>query len=247
VASQALLLRGDYRSITIFNRVKRCTVIPISFIRQSVFVLVCGTALAPSAFAQNNRDATPFTPPPPRATAPASTATPYPVELAEQPAQVAQASAQQRYGTVESITALRAERDPTEGNGIAAGAILGGVFGRGVSSTGSTAGRNAATIVGAIAGGLIGNQVEKNVRGQPKVAAYRMNIRFDDGALRSVEQTSAIAVGSRVLMDRGVLRVVQAAETYQPYSQAQSTQPRAQRQPEAQVNGIPARMLGREA
>ena len=225
------------------------------------FAALSLVVLSASSFAQANRnsDYVPFTPPPPRATGnvnsvPSAVNTPndpYPAALAQQQAQ----AVQQRYGTVESVSAINAERDATSGNGIAAGAILGGVFGRGVSTTGSTAGRNTATILGAIAGGLIGNQVEKNVRGQPRVTAYRINVLFDDGSLRTIEQPSAVAAGSRVLMDGGLLRVVQAPDTFQapqardPY---QAPQARASRrtQPAPWTPAAPAtpgRALGMEA
>jgi hypothetical protein len=41
--------------------------------------------------------------------------------------------------------------------------------------------------------------------------AFQMRIRMDDGTLRTVEQRGAVAAGSRVLLERGSLRVMSAA------------------------------------
>jgi hypothetical protein len=38
--------------------------------------------------------------------------------------------------------------------------------------------------------------------------AYQMRIRMDDGTLRTVEQRGAVAAGSRVLLERGAVRVM---------------------------------------
>jgi hypothetical protein len=38
--------------------------------------------------------------------------------------------------------------------------------------------------------------------------AYQMRIRMDDGTLRTVEQRRAVATGSRVLLERGAVRVM---------------------------------------
>ena len=43
---------------------------------------------------------------------------------------------------------------------------------------------------------------------QPKASGYQMHIRMDDGSVRTVEQRGALAAGSRVVVDRGAVRVL---------------------------------------
>jgi outer membrane lipoprotein SlyB len=111
-------------------------------------------------------------------------------------------------GTVESVTPIStqtAPRDRTEGAGIAAGAILGAVAGRGISTTGSSGGKNVATIVGAVAGGLLGHQIERSMRGggtqSAAVTGYRVVVRMDDGSLRQFDSATPWQVGTRVSYD----------------------------------------------
>ena len=50
--------------------------------------------------------------------------------------------------------------------------------------------------------------VEGHARGQRQTVGYLMQIRMDDGTLRLVEHRGAMAAGSRVLVERGVVRTV---------------------------------------
>lgn len=173
------------------------------------------------ALANGNNDYVPFNPPPPR-----SQQNQYPTNQAVQPvqstpyyapAQVAQ-TIQGRMGTVEGASAVVDQQSNTTGSGAVVGAILGGLFGRGISS-GTTAGRNASTVVGAVAGGLIGNQVERNTRGDQRVTGYRLNVRFDDGTLRTIDHPVAFASGTRVVLERGSLRLAYSSDTSNTYYQ----------------------------
>ena len=60
------------------------------------------------------------------------------------------------------------------------------------------------TVLGAAGGAYAGNVVEKNMK---KYTAYQMRVRMNDGSYRSFEQRSAIAAGTRVVVDNGNWRV----------------------------------------
>lgn len=102
------------------------------------------------------------------------------------------------YGTVQSIETVAADRSAS-GIGAAAGAVAGGVLG---NQVGSGSGRTAATVGGAVAGGLLGNEAEKRI-GSGGNPAYRVQVRLDDGSLRTVTQDTAnnLRVGGRVRVE----------------------------------------------
>ncbi len=56
--------------------------------------------------------------------------------------------------------------------------------------------------------GVIESVVALVPRAQDDAVAYRMRIRMDDGSLRTVEQRSALATGSRVIVAGGSVRAV---------------------------------------
>ena len=82
-------------------------------------------------------------------------------------------------GTVDSIRVVE-QAGEASGVGMIAGGVLGGLLGHQV---GQGRGNTAATIVGAAGGAYAGHQVEKNVK---KGTRYDINVRMDDGTLRSV-------------------------------------------------------------
>ncbi|MFM9879755.1 MAG: glycine zipper 2TM domain-containing protein [Burkholderiaceae bacterium] len=103
-------------------------------------------------------------------------------------------------GTVESVIAVQ-RRGSGSGVGAVAGGVLGGVLG---NQVGGGSGRTIATVIGAVGGGYAGNEVEKNVN---KKTVYQVSVRMGDGTVRSFEQSSAFAVGSRVLVEGNSLRL----------------------------------------
>jgi outer membrane lipoprotein SlyB len=133
--------------------------------------------------------------PPVTAPASASTPAPAPVVIAQAPAKPVCASC----GTVEAVTPVTKQPDGS-GVGVIAGGVLGGVVG---NQMGKGNGRAATTILGAIGGGWAGNAIEKNMK---KTTAYNVRIRMEDGSSRTIEQSSAPLVGSKVTLDGSVLR-----------------------------------------
>jgi outer membrane lipoprotein SlyB len=64
-------------------------------------------------------------------------------------------------------------------------------------------GKTIATVIGALGGGWAGNAVEKRMKME---LVYQVEVRMEDGSTRSVEQSSAPAVGSRVTVEGNVIR-----------------------------------------
>lgn len=107
-------------------------------------------------------------------------------------------------GTVEAVTPFQREVAPS-GAGAVAGAVLGGLVG---NQVGGGDGKTLATVIGALGGGWAGNTVEKRMK---KETIYQVELRMDDGSQRTLEQTSPLAVGSRVTVDGGVISPAGAA------------------------------------
>ncbi len=128
---------------------------------------------------------------------------------AKSPAQVAQATGTSNSpspaatcdncGTVEAVTAIT-RQGQASGVGMVGGAVLGGVLG---NQVGKGNGRAVATVLGAAGGGWAGNTIEKNMK---KTTAYSVRVRMQDGSSRTVEQTAAPMVGSKVMMDGNTIR-----------------------------------------
>lgn len=121
------------------------------------------------------------------------------------PVTVAQACA--NCGVVESAVAVqRAGQVNGIGNtGIGVGAVAGGLVGGLLGNqVGGGSGKTAATVLGAAGGAYAGHAIEKNTK---KVTVYQMRIRMNDGTIRTVEQGSAIAAGSRVVVDGNSVRM----------------------------------------
>ena len=102
-------------------------------------------------------------------------------------------------GTIEAVTPITREA-PASGVGVIAGGVLGGVVG---NQIGKGNGRTASTVLGAIGGGWAGNAIEKNMK---KTTAYSVRIRMEDGTRRTLEQSTAPAVGSKVTLDGNTMR-----------------------------------------
>jgi outer membrane lipoprotein SlyB len=104
-------------------------------------------------------------------------------------------------GVVESVQAVQ-HKGQASGAGAVAGGVLGGVLGH---QMGGGNGRTAMTVLGAVGGGLAGNEVEKRSK---STTVYRVKVRTDSGALRTVEQATAPAVGQRVRLDGTSLHAI---------------------------------------
>lgn len=104
-------------------------------------------------------------------------------------------------GLVEAVDVVQ-----RKGQGTGVGAVAGGVLGAAVGNQmGHGNGRAAMTVLGAVGGGLAGNEVEKRARAE---TVYQVRIRFDDGSVRTIEQTTAPKVGARVEMQGNTLKAV---------------------------------------
>ena len=101
-------------------------------------------------------------------------------------------------GTIESVPAVKRDGN-TSGVGTVAGGALGAVVG---NQIGKGSGRTMATILGAVGGGVAGHMIEKNVK---KETVYQVRVRMEDGSIRTIEQASLPAVGSKVTVDGSVL------------------------------------------
>ncbi|MEY4641989.1 MAG: hypothetical protein RLZZ227_1983 [Pseudomonadota bacterium] len=99
-------------------------------------------------------------------------------------------------GTVESITAVRADGDGngTTGVGAVVGAIVGGVAGRQV---GGGRGQDIATVAGAVGGAVAGNKIEE---ARDKELMYDVRIDMDSGEdqVITVVDASELRVGDEV-------------------------------------------------
>ena len=103
-------------------------------------------------------------------------------------------------GTVESVTEVKKEGKGS-GLGAVGGALAGGLLG---NQFGSGKGKTAMTVVGAVGGGVAGNAVEKKVRSE---TVYDVNVRMQDGSLRTVQESQAYAIGTKVVVDGNTLKL----------------------------------------
>jgi outer membrane lipoprotein SlyB len=105
-------------------------------------------------------------------------------------------------GVVESITAVKVE-GKTNGVGAVAGGVGGALVGNRIAGNHD---RTLGGVVGAVGGGLLGNAIEKHER---TTTVFDVNVRMDDGTLRTVRESTSPAVGEKVrveadgLHDRG--------------------------------------------
>ena len=105
-------------------------------------------------------------------------------------------------GVVESIAPVKVQGQ-TNGVGAVAGGVGGALVGNRIAGSHD---RTLGGVVGAVGGGLLGNAIEKHER---TTTAYDVNVRMDDGSLRTVRESTSPAVGEKVrveadgLHDRG--------------------------------------------
>ncbi len=113
---------------------------------------------------------------------------PQPVQA---PAPAPQAPVCASCGTVASVTPVQ---QPGQANGVGAvvGGLVGGLLG---NQVGGGNGRTAATVIGAIGGGLAGNEVQKRTDAK---TVYQVQVRMDDGQVRTTTLGVAPPVGQRV-------------------------------------------------
>jgi uncharacterized protein YcfJ len=133
-------------------------------------------------------------------------------------------------GVIDSIDVVRTEggsRGDRVG-GTILGGIVGGVIGH---QFGSGRGNDAATVAGALGGAAVGHNLAEN-RGST-TAAYRVNVRLDDGGLRTFYQSDVygLNVGDRVQIDRD--RVLRYADTTPRYQADPRYQPDPRYPPQA--------------
>lgn len=98
-------------------------------------------------------------------------------------------------GVVEAVTPVERESANPSGAGAVAGAVLGGLVG---NQFGGGDGKALATIAGVLGGGWAGNTVEKRLK---KDTVYQVDVRMEDGSLRSFEQATAASVGQHVTVE----------------------------------------------
>ena len=97
-------------------------------------------------------------------------------------------------GVVESVTEVKVQGQ-TNGVGALAGGATGALLGNRVAGNNN---RTLGGVVGAVGGGLIGNAIEKHQRAS---IAYDVNVRMEDGTVRTVRQATAPTVGDKVRVE----------------------------------------------
>ena len=139
-----------------------------------------------------------------------------PVKRTPAPAVVAQAPRANvcaACGTVEAVTTVQRQGDvngvavgnTTIGLGTVAGGVIGGLLG---NQVGGGNGKTLATVAGVAGGAYAGNAIEKNMK---KVTVYDVRVRMDDGSTRNMEISSAVSVGSKVIVEGKNLRMATSA------------------------------------
>ena len=116
-------------------------------------------------------------------------------------------------GTVEAVTAVQrqglvngvAVGNQTIGLGTVAGGLIGGLLG---NQVGGGNGKTLATVAGVAGGAFAGNTIEKNMK---QVTVYDVRLRMDDGSRRNMEVSSAVTVGSKVIVEGKNLRMANTA------------------------------------
>lgn len=103
-------------------------------------------------------------------------------------------------GTVESVQAVEEKGEGTGLGGIG-GALAGGLLGHQV---GGGNGKTAMTVVGAVGGAFAGNEIEKRAR---STTVYDVQVRMEDGSVRSFRRSEPIAAGTKVQAEGTTLRV----------------------------------------
>jgi outer membrane lipoprotein SlyB len=113
-------------------------------------------------------------------------------------------------GTVQAVQEVK-EKGQGSGIGAIGGAVVGGLLG---NQVGGGNGKKVMTVVGAVGGGLAGHEAEKHVRA---TTAYDVQVRMEDGSVRTFRRTEPLNLGTRVTVDGNNLRVGgQGAASQQP-------------------------------
>lgn len=103
-------------------------------------------------------------------------------------------------GTVQSVQEVK-EKGQGTGIGAIGGAVVGGLLG---NQVGGGNGKKLMTVVGAVGGGLAGHEAEKHVRA---TTAYDVQVRMEDGSVRTFRRTEPLNPGTRVFVEGNNLRV----------------------------------------
>ena len=103
-------------------------------------------------------------------------------------------------GTVQSVQEVK-EKGQGTGIGAIGGAVVGGLLG---NQVGGGNGKKVMTVVGAVGGGLAGHEAEKHVRA---TTAYDVQVRMEDGSVRTFRRTEPLNPGTRVFVEGNNLRV----------------------------------------
>lgn len=106
-------------------------------------------------------------------------------------------------GVVETVRTVQLEGDAS-GLGAVAGGVTGALVGK---QFGRGGGNTAMTLIGAAGGAYAGNSIEKNINRQ---TAYRITVRMDDGAYRTISQSHvpAVAAGDKVKVVNGSVKAL---------------------------------------
>jgi outer membrane lipoprotein SlyB len=146
--------------------------------------------------------------PAPKQAAPAPRKAPAPTVVSQAPTPVATQPVAicNDCGVVEAV---REVKQKGEGSGV--GAVAGGVLGAAIGNRiGKGNGRKAMTVLGAVGGGLAGHEVEKRVRAE---TVYEVQVRMDDGSLRTLQQKTAPTPGTRVTVDGNTLKTTRSPDS----------------------------------
>lgn len=106
-----------------------------------------------------------------------------------------------RVGTVESIRSQTVQNS-NQTLGTIGGALVGGILG---NQVGQGSGRTAATVVGAAGGAYAGNRMTSG-----SSLVWIIGIRYDDGSLATIQQTSspAVRIGDRVIVSNNGMEIL---------------------------------------
>lgn len=106
-----------------------------------------------------------------------------------------------RVGTVESIRSQTVQNN-NAALGTIGGALVGGILG---NQVGQGSGRTAATVVGAAGGAYAGNRMTSG-----SSLVWIIGVRYDDGSLATIQQTSspAVRIGDRVIVSNNGMEIL---------------------------------------
>ncbi|WBY03686.1 glycine zipper 2TM domain-containing protein [Ramlibacter tataouinensis] len=123
-----------------------------------------------------------------------------PVYAPPAPVQTTRAAICATCGTVLAVHEVK-EKGQGTGLGAVGGALVGGLLG---NQVGGGNGKKAMAVVGAVGGGLAGHEVEKRAR---STVAYDVQVRMEDGSVRTLRRSEPLAVGTPVFVEGSELRV----------------------------------------